>query len=142
MPHKQYAGLLVREKARDYLGTDTSYRKVTQEQGMPLLYDDRDKKSAGKDGVPGLAPSTVWRWLSWLGSLENVLREAYQLTRQKAPGNALHRETWPVSARKYRSETRRQILQRATQCLVIEPLFRELFDQEMFPNFATAHGWS
>ena len=133
----------MREKARESWATDTSYRKVIEHQGMPILYDDREADSipAGKDCVPGLAPSTVWRWLSWLGGLENMLREACQLIRQKAPGSALHREAWPVSARKYRSEARRQTLQRAAQCLVSEPLFRELFDQEMFPNFATAHGW-
>jgi hypothetical protein len=140
----RYAKLPVREKAKEYLGTDTSYRKVIRHQGMPILYDDREANriSAGKDRVAGLAASTVWRWLSWLGSLENMLREASQLIRQKAPSSALHREPWALRARKHRSDARRQTLQRAAQCLVIEPLFRELFDQEVFPNFATAHGWN
>jgi hypothetical protein len=70
-----------------------------------------------------------------------MLREAGKLIRQKAPGSALHRESWPLSARKYRSDARRQTLERAAQCLVTESLFRELFHKEMFPNFATAHGW-
>jgi hypothetical protein len=70
------------------------------------------------------------------------MREACQLIRGKAPSSTLHREAWPLSARMYRSEARRQTLQRAAQCLVIEPLFRELFNREIFPNFATAHGWS
>jgi len=111
---------------------------------MPILYDDRGANTirAGKDRVPGLAASTIWRWLSWLGGLENMRREASQLIRQKAPGSALHREAWPLRAGKYRSEARRQALQRAAQILVIEPLFRDLFHQEVFPNFATAHGWS
>jgi len=111
---------------------------------MPILYDDREAGSipAGKDCAPGLARSTVWRWLSWLGSLENMLRQASRLIRQKAASSALHREAWPLHARKYRSEPRGQTLRRAAQCLVIEPLFRELFGQEIFPNFATAHGWS
>jgi hypothetical protein len=144
MPHKRYARLPVREKAREYLGTDTSYRKLTRHQGMPILYDDREANRipADKDRVPGLAASTVWRWISWLGSLENMLRQACQLIRQKAPSSALHREVWPLPARKHRSDARHQTLQRATQCLVIEPLFRELFGQEIFPNYATAHGWS
>ena len=144
VPHRRYARLPVREKAKEYLGTDASYRTVSHHQGMPILYDDREANSipAGKDRVPGLAPSTVWRWLSWLGSLQNILREASQLIRQKAPGSALHREPWPLSTRKYRSDTRDQTLQRAAQCLVIEPLFQELFGRKMFPNFATAHGWN
>jgi hypothetical protein len=144
VPHKRYVRPPVREKGREYLGTDTSYRKVVHHEGMPILYDDREANRipAGKDRVPGLAASTVWRWLSWLGNLENVLREASQLIRRKAPSSALHRETWPLHARKYRSDARRQTLQRAVRCLVTESLFRELFDQEMFPHFATAHGWN
>jgi len=142
-PHMRYARLPVREKAREYLGADKSYRQVIRHQGMPILYDDREANSipAGPGRVPGLSASTVWRWLSWLGSLENVLREATQLIRQNTPSSALHREAWPLGVRKYRSDARRQTLQRAAQCLVIEPLFRELFQKEMFPNFATAHGW-
>lgn len=133
----------MREKAKEYLGTDTSYRQVVQHQGMPILYDDREANSipAGKEGVPGLAASTVWRWLSWLGSLENLLREASQLIRRKAPSSTLHREPWPMPTGKYRSDARRQTLQRAAECLVVESLFRDLFEQEMFPHFATAHGW-
>lgn len=143
MPHKRYAKLPVREKAGEYLGTDTSYRKLVHHQGMPILYDDRETNgiSADKDGAPGLAASTVWRWLSWLGSLENVLREAGQLIRRKAPSSTLHREPWPMPTEKYRSDARRDTLQRAAQCLVVESLFRDLFEQEMFPHFATAHGW-
>lgn len=135
----------MREKAKEYLGGETSYRQVVRHGGMPILYDDREPASmlpGGKGRAAGLAPSTVWRWLSWLGGLQNVVREACALVRQKAPGSALHREAWPISARKYRSEARRQALQRAAQTLVIEVLFRELFDEEMFPSFATAHGWS
>ena len=97
---------------------------------------------AGKDRVPGLAGSTIWRWVSWLASLENMLREASKLIREKAPRSLLHREPWPLSARKYRSDVRRQTLERAAQCLVTESLFRELFGQEIFPHFATAHGWN
>jgi hypothetical protein len=111
---------------------------------MPILYDDREgnRIPAGKDRAPGLAASTVWRWISWLGSLENMLREAGKLIRQKASGSVLHREPWPLSARKHRSDTRRQTLERAARCLVTESLFWELFGQEIFPNFATAHGWN
>ena len=111
---------------------------------MPILYDDRGANTirAGRDRVPGLAASTIWRWVSWLGSLENMLREASQLIRQKAPSSALHREPWALHVRKHRSDARRQTLQRAAQCLVTESLFRELFDQEIFPHFATAHGWN
>ena len=78
------------EKASEYLGTDHSYRKTAEHEGMPIMYDDR---TAAKERRPvGLAPSTVWRWLSWLGGMTRTLRAAWELIRQKEPNATLHRE--------------------------------------------------
>jgi hypothetical protein len=63
------------------------------------------------------------------------------LIRLKKPGGTLHREAWPVSPRKYRSEPRRQTLQRAVRWIVTEQVFTRLFGKEIFPGFAIAHGW-
>lgn len=133
----------MRDKAAEYLNGKISYRQVVRHRGMPILYDDRDGSSisAKQDGVPGLAPSTVWRWLSWWGSLQNIAREAGALMWRKAPSSVLHREGWPIAPEKHRSDKRKETLQRATQLLVIDALFEELFHEEIFPNFATAHGW-
>ena len=62
----------VLEKAGEYLGTQHSYRKTVKDKGMPIMYDDR-KPAKGRQPV-GLAPSTVWRWLSWLGGMPGTLR--------------------------------------------------------------------
>lgn len=93
------------------------------------------------DDASALAPSTLWRWLSWLGSLSETVRAACQLIRQKQPGEILHREAWPLPTHKYRSKERRQVLQQATRGIVVDQMFQRLFGWEIFPHFATAHGW-
>jgi len=91
--------------------------------------------------VSALAPSTLWRWISWLGGLSETVRAAGQLIRQKQPGEILHREAWPLPAHKYRSQQRRQVLQRAARGIVVNQIFQRLFGWEIFPRLATAHGW-
>jgi len=140
LPYKRFVTDVICDRCRTFLGSDQSYRLAVRLQGREVVYDDRQDEDLARRAA-ALAPSSVWRWLSWLGNLENTLREAVKLIRQKAPRSVLHREPWPLSARKYRSDVRRQTLERAAQCLVTESLFRELFGQEIFPNFATAHGW-
>ena len=93
-------------------------------------------------GSPGLAPSTVWRWLSWLGGLGNTIRAAHRLIRQKESRSTLHLEPWKIPVGKYRSEQRQHVLQQAFECLGVGRLFQTLFGREIFPHFATAHGWS
>jgi hypothetical protein len=129
----------VEEKAKEYLGTKGSYRKVAEHQGVPILYDDRQQ--AEPQEPRGLAPSTPWRWLSWLSGLRETLRAACGLVRQKAPAAGLHREPWAVPSTKYRSEQRREALGRAMQLLAVGQLFTGLFGREIFPGLATAHGW-
>jgi hypothetical protein len=73
----------VLEKAGEYLGTDHSYAKTAEHEGMPIMYDDRIRTE--KKQPVGLASSTVWRWLSWLGGMKNTLRAACELIRQKEP---------------------------------------------------------
>jgi len=142
LPHKRFVKQALREKATAYLGTDVSYRQAVRHQRIPILYDDRQDPQMATRDAPGLAPSTVWRWLSWLGGLGNTIREAHRLIRQKEPRSTLHLESWEVPVGKYRSEQRERVLQRAFECLGVDRLFQNLFGKEIFPHFATAHGWS
>jgi hypothetical protein len=107
---------------------------------MPIMYDDRTP--AGLEKARGLAPSTVWRWLSWLGGMPGTLRAAWGLIRQKDPNSTLHRQPWVVSAWKYRSEKRRDMLQQAMQLLAIDRVCEKLFGGEIFPRYAISQGWS
>lgn len=134
---------ILQDKAQGYLGSETAtYRQSCQEQDKPLVYDDRQPGPLAK-GAAALAPSTLWRWLSWLADgLPKTLAAARQLIREKEPQSTLHRESWAVAPCRYRSDARRLVLQRALETIVVERVFRRLFGKAIFPNFATAHGWS
>ena len=128
------------EKASEYLGTDRSYAKTIKHQGMPIMYDDRTP--AGLEKARGLAPSTVWRWLSWLGGMPRTLRAAWDLIRQKEPNSMLHRQSWAVPPEKYRSEKRQNALQQAMQLLAADRVCESLFGEGIFPRYAISRGWS
>jgi hypothetical protein len=74
--------------------------------------------------------------------LGTTIRAAHRLIGQKESGSTLHREPWAVPVGKYRSEGRRRVLQQAFECLGVDRLFQIVFGKEIFPHFATAHGWS
>jgi hypothetical protein len=140
LPRKRYVKQSVLEKGSEYLGTDQSYLETTKHEGMSIVYDDR---TVTGNRVPlGLAPSTVWRWLSWLGRMPGTLQAAWGLIRQKDPNSTLHREPWAVSPTKYRSEKRRDVLQQAMQLLAIDRVCARLFGKGIFPRFGIVRGWS
>lgn len=128
------------EKAGEYLGTDRSYSKTAKHEGMPIMYDDRIRTE--KKQPVGLASSTVWRWVSWLGGMKNTLRAACELIRQKEPKATLHREPWALPSWKYRSQAQQSTLQRAMQLFAADRLCEGLFGQGIFPRYAIVQSWS
>jgi hypothetical protein len=104
------------------------------------MYDDRTPASLEKGS--GLAPSTVWRWLSWLGGMPGTLRAVWDLIRQKEPDATLHRQSWAVSLRKYRSPRRRDVLLEAMRLLAADRVCEGLFGEGIFPRYATSQGWT
>jgi len=142
--HKRYVKQAVCEKSQGYLDRDISYEQAVRHDGMPIQYHPTQGgvMAAGKDPLPRLAPSTLWRWLSWLGALPDTLSAARKLIRQKEPDSTLHREVWALLPRNCRSEQRRSVLQRAMQLIVSEGLFASSFHQGLFPHFAIGHDWS
>lgn len=141
LPYKRFVTAIVRDRSQAFLGSDQSYRDTVRLQGRAVVYDDRQDEVLARRGA-ALAHSTVWRWLSWLGDgLPETFRKARELIRARAPHSTLHREDWRVSSHKYRSDQRRQTLQRVLQGLVVADVFQKLFGKAIFPNFATAHRW-
>jgi len=138
--YKQFVSPTVLERARDLLGTQKSYRKAVKHQQKSLVYDDRQQHPLAQRGA-ALAGSTLWRWLSWLGSLTRTRQSAMQLISQKFPGHALHREMILIDPRKYRSEARGQTLQQAAELLLVEGMFRLKMTNPIFPDFATGCSW-
>jgi len=98
LPCKRFTKKPVLEKANEYLGTNHSYGETVKHEGMPIMYDDRVE--ATKRQPVGLAPSTVWRWLSLLGEMRGTLRTATKRIRGKEPDFLVHREACTVPARK------------------------------------------
>lgn len=132
---------VVCDRSQAFLGTDQSYRGGVRSAGRELVYDGPADNPLVRRAA-ALAPSTVWRWLSWLGDgLQETFRRAQRLIYRREPRSTLHRQAWSVSPAKYRSDRRRQTLQRALQALVIRKVFQDLFGKAIFPNFATAAGW-
>lgn len=140
LPRKRFVKQVILEKGTEYLGTEHSYHQTTEQEGMPIMYHgstDKDQR-----GPLGLAPSTVWRWLSWLGELPGTLRAVSGLVRQKDPNSSLHRQPWAVPTTKYRSQKRQNTLGQAMQLLAADRLCENLFGEGIFPRYATAQGWS
>lgn len=141
LPHKRFVTEVVQHRSQTFLGTDQSYRASVRPNGRGLVYDDRQDEALARQGA-ALSHSTVWRWLSWLGDgLQRTFHEARRLIRARAPRSPLHRQDWSVSPAKYRSEPRRQTLERALQALVVTQVFPKLFGKAIFPNFATGWNW-
>ena len=128
------------ETARDFLGSQKSYRQAVQHQQMSLVYDDRQENSLARRGA-ALAHSTLWHWLSWLGGLTRTLQSAMQLISQKFPGHSLHRPLIGIDPRKYRSDARGQTLEQAGWLLLVEGVFEQRMKNRIFPRFATGCGW-
>jgi hypothetical protein len=138
LPFKRFVTEVVCDRSRTFLGSDRSYRATVRLQGRELVYDDRQDEELARRGA-ALAPSTVWRWLSWLGDrLQEAFGRLRQLIRARTSDSTLHRETWGVSPYKYRSEARRLTLQRAVEGLLLAKVFQRLFGKAIFPRFATA----
>lgn len=143
MRYKQFVSETVLDKAKDFLGTDKSYRKTVRWRQRSLVYDDRQNHPLAERGA-ALAHSSVWRWLSWLGGLTRTCQQACQLISQKDPHSTLHREVIPIDPRKYCGEEgcpRHQHLQRAGRMVLVEAVFQRQFDKRIFPRFATGCGW-
>lgn len=141
LPHKRFVSEVVCDRSQAFLGSDQSYRASVRSTGRELVYDGPPDNPLVRRAA-ALAPSTVWRWLSWLGDgLHETFRRARRLIYRREPRSTLHRQDWSVSSAKYRSDRRRQTLQRALQRLVIRKVFQDLLGKAIFPNFATAAGW-
>jgi hypothetical protein len=144
LPRKRFTKPPVLEKATEYLGTEHSYARTTEHEEerwrLPIMYDDRNAQ--GRKLPEGLAPSTVWRWLSWLGSMPATLRATWDLLRQKEPNATLHRQAWEVASGKYRSPERRDTLIEAMQLLAADRVCKSIFGQGIFPRYAISQGWS
>ena len=137
---KQFVSPTLLDRAKDFLGSQKSYRQAVHQQQRSFVYDDRQEHPLAARGA-ALAHSTLWRWLSWLGGLTRTMQRASQLICQQDPHSTLHKQVISIDPRKYRSELRRVTLEQAARMLLVEVAFHEHFGKKIFPRFATGCGW-
>jgi len=118
----------------DYLENEQSYQETVSCEDGAIGYEEK----VGKVDERQLSPSTPWRWLGFLGSMNNTLTEALNLIRQKAPDSYIFRELFPIFSGKYRTRKRKLLLQNAWKLLQADQIFQHLFGEKIFPRYEIA----
>lgn len=134
LPHKRYVlPEVVASSERYLLDHAATYESAARADGRPVFHDAEGSARAR---------STVHRWIGFLGSLVMLLGSATDLLREADPAYSPLTEMDPISPRRYRSEARRECLERAHRLLRVRARLREAIDIEMFPRIATPAVWS
>ena len=132
-PHKRYIRCDLVDASERYLLDETAtYETATQVAGRPVFHDT--------DGA--CRPrSTVHRWIGFLGCLVTLLSGATELVLEADPNFSPVAEMVPIAPRRYRSETRRTLLERAHRLLRVRTRLLRALDRDLFPRIATAAAW-
>lgn len=138
LPHKRYVRQDICRLGGRYVEEDgVSYRKTVQVGSMPVCYAAAD----GSIDDRVLWPSTLHRWVGFLGDLKNTLQQAWRLIRARSPTSDVFRQAIPVPCWKYRSAERREVLHICGRLLRTDRLYHRLFDVSIFTHLATRCSW-
>jgi hypothetical protein len=133
VPYKRFVLAEITRLSGVYVEQDEqSYRSVVRHNKMAIGH--AEEPSTDRQ----LSPSTVWRWLSALGACGAHVQAGLRLLQEKDPRLALHRQIYPVAARKYRTEQRREQLHTARFVLCVAEAFYRTFGRVMFPRVRNA----
>jgi hypothetical protein len=144
LPHKRFIQENVLVKALRYLQDEQSEQAPQNKQAPPMTYRaavrERRLPPSYEQNTQGrqLRHTTVWRWLSWLGSLQKLVQRATGMILEKDPSADVHRQTFPIAASKYRSESRRKTLQQAARLFHVAEIFSRTFGVSLFTHLGTA----
>lgn len=139
LPHKRYVRQDVCRLSERYVVDDgVSYRKAVKVNRMAVCYDAGGGRPLD-DRV--LWPSTLHRWIGFLGGLKDTLQRAWRLIREKSSTCDVFRQAIPVPCCKYRSEQRREVLQTCGRLLRTDRAYQTLFKVSIFPHLATLCSW-
>jgi hypothetical protein len=140
IPYKRFVSQDILQKVNAYLrpvrdaepkGKPVTYRDTLKEQNVPLSYRPE------KDGrVRNVWPSTVWRWVGWLGSLIQERRDAIRLILEKDPKTDIHRKNYLIPKTMYRSNGQLKTLQQVANTLDVVDAFASLFGVRFFTRYA------
>ena len=134
IPYKRYTKDTILELSKKYVEEkDSTYESVVQNDMDTIVYDSKINSSKYESHLRG---STVWWWLSYIGSMQLLISEAFSLIRKKDLSSKVFREIQPINPKKYRSKKRKNLLQRCIELLNFEEEFRRLFSNSLFPHFS------
>ena len=110
LPYKRFITNDILKLCHDYIkrGT-TSYRKIVQPHGSHYVYSSTDSCE--------LSHVTVWNWFKTLASFMETAHKATLLLVKKIPNCGIHRDILPITARKFQSEQRHQLL-KISECVM------------------------
>ena len=130
IPYKRFVrddieGLSARYVERD----KETYRCVVRPEKTAIGYEH--------DGERQFEHSTVWKWLSWHGTQEKRSAETLEWIRYHSPSHGIFRALTPIAPKKYRSERRKKVLERARLLLLAARAYLDLFQSKTFPRLET-----
>lgn len=146
LPYKRYVRQTVETLSEKYVCEEScTYEESVKvnSQGIGYLPAGRHggSQQLGVIDERQLAPSSVWRWLSFLGGLKETLRRALRLIRAKAPSSEVFRKAAAIAHYKYRSRERGDLLRRVLQLRYARHEYRRLFGRSFFPEYGTGGQW-
>lgn len=130
VPYKRYVRDDIEGFSERYVETDQqTYRSVVRPEKTAVGYENDCQRQ--------LDHSTVWKWLGWLGRLEQRLHMMLEWIRYQSPSHGLFRELTPIAPKKYRSERRKRVLEQARLLLRAAGVYQELSLSKTFPGLET-----
>jgi hypothetical protein len=122
--------------ANSYLENDRqSYARTVKPGGVTMGYVTPKGQASIDERV--LWPSTLHRWVLWLGMQVVALQVGLQLWGEHDPQSTLHRFVGAVAPHKHRSPRAEQNLKTARQLLHLIDHWDRTFPEKFFPRFAT-----
>lgn len=147
LPYKRYLRPQIQEKSQEYVQESAkTYEEVASYEKGPIFHEKSAKSSEQEMAKPQspakqekeFAKSSVWRWLSFFGKQQENLTRALDLIRQKNPQTKLLRHVYGIAPRKYKSQSRKGLLQTAAWFLDAMKELSGVFGEcEKFTEFAT-----
>ena len=130
IPHKHYTRQSVMGFVANYLESDdTTYQQAVMVDNSTPGYPQSDST---------LAPSTLHRWITILGSFTQTCREALILLLQENPVSSICRDLslLIIPQRKYKTNHRKKHLVGCRQLVIIEAFFQATFKTSIFTKLA------
>ena len=135
IPHKHYTRPTITGFSARYLNSeDITYRQTLMVDGSVPGYPQNDA---------ALAPTTIHRWITTLGSFTQTCRTALILLLQENPVSSICRDLARIiiPQRKYKTKQRKKQLINCRQLMIVEAFFQATFKTSIFTKLAIRHAF-